>query len=292
VYAQQGYSNYEIIIVDDGSVDDTKTIAATFQDIKYIYQPNAGLSAARNTGIKNCTGKYLIFLDADDWLLPEAMTINAKYLIGHDEIAFVSGAHKYFLEQENRFIDMQKEVTENHYSAFLESNYISMHATVLYQRWVFDNMQYDVSLKACEDYDLFLRVARKFPVLHHTRFIAVYRIHNTNMSGNIVLMINSVLHVLKQQQKHLRNDSEKASYEKGIIYMQSYYSEELYEKILMQLPEKKPTKTELKILKQYNKNLYVIIRKKQQKKKVADYKKKVPSFLKHIYFGARKILGK
>ena len=167
-----------------------------------------------------------------------------------------------------------------------------MHATVLYQHWVFDHMQYDVSLKACEDYDLYLRVTREFPVLHHTYFIAVYRVHNTNMSGNMVLMINSVLHVLKQQQKHLRNDAEKASYEKGIIDWQSYYSEELYEKILMQMPVKKPTKTELKILKQYNKNLYTIIRKKQQKKKVADYKRKVPSFLKHIYLGARKIFGK
>ncbi len=62
----QGYPHKEIIVVDDGSSDETKQIAEKYQDVKYVYQDNQGLSAARNTGIKNSRGDFLVFLDADD----------------------------------------------------------------------------------------------------------------------------------------------------------------------------------------------------------------------------------
>src|SRR5215212_469876 len=64
----QTYKNTEIIVIDDGSVDNTKQVAGDFPGVIYIYQHNQGLSAARNTGIDNSRGKYMLFLDADDWL--------------------------------------------------------------------------------------------------------------------------------------------------------------------------------------------------------------------------------
>src|SRR5215218_5526383 len=64
---RQDFQNKEIIVVDDGSKDNTKEIVAQYPQVRYIYQTNKGLSAARNTGIDNSTGEYLIFLDADDW---------------------------------------------------------------------------------------------------------------------------------------------------------------------------------------------------------------------------------
>ena len=292
VYAQKDYSNYEIIIIDDGSVDDTRQIAAGFPNVKYVYQRNAGLSAARNTGIKNSSGKYLVFLDADDWLLPDAMAVNFSYLKDDDNIAFVSGAYKYLFEQENRYVEIRKEVNADHYCAFLESNYIGMHATVLYQRWCFDKLQYDTTLKACEDYDIYLRIARQFPVVHHTHFIAVYRIHTTNMSGNTLLMLNSALHVLKLQERHLKNGTERACYEKGIIDWQLYYADELYEKLLTQLHLNQVKKEDLQALKKYNKKLYAIIILKRNQRTRSRYRRKVPSFLKNIYRGAKKMLGK
>jgi glycosyltransferase involved in cell wall biosynthesis len=289
VYAQEGYSNFEIVVVDDGSVDDTKNICSAYSGVRYVYQDNAGLSAARNTGIENSSGKYLIFLDADDWLLPNAMATNASKLIGHDEVAFVSGAYSHFYEGENRYHEIRREVNVHHYCAFLEGNYIGMHATVLFNRWAFQQFRYDVALRACEDYDIYLKIAREFKVLHHTSLIAVYRLHQTNMSGNTVLMVQSALQVLKEQKKQLRNDLEKASYEKGILNWKIYYSDELYEKLLSQLQVNKVNKTDLKTLREYNRNLYDVIRKKQHEKKVAAYKKKVPSFLKRVYFYVRKL---
>src|SRR5215210_2105808 len=69
----QSYPNFEIVVVDDGSPDDTAEVAARYPEVRYICQDNQGLSAARNTGLGQSEGEYVVFLDADDRLLPEAL---------------------------------------------------------------------------------------------------------------------------------------------------------------------------------------------------------------------------
>ena len=89
----QTYKHTETIVVDDGSVDNTKEVTASFPGVKYVYQHNQGLSAARNTGVDNSAGKFLLFLDADDWLSVDALRKNHSILSQHPEAAFVSGGH-------------------------------------------------------------------------------------------------------------------------------------------------------------------------------------------------------
>ena len=77
----QSHRPIEIIVVDDGSTDNTQAAAAHYPEVKYIYQHNQGPSAARNTGIDQSSGDFLVFLDADDWLLEDALHINLQYLL-------------------------------------------------------------------------------------------------------------------------------------------------------------------------------------------------------------------
>jgi glycosyltransferase involved in cell wall biosynthesis len=219
----QTYRNVEIVVVDDGSSDNTKQVVEGFPHVVYVYQHNQGLSAARNAGIENSKGKYLLFLDADDWLSVDALKKNAEVLNDNPDTAFVSGGHVKISDAGEILEKVTENIASDHYLHFLQGNYIGMHATVLYARWIFDKFRFDTSLKACEDYDLYLKIARRYPVLHHPDVIAYYRIHGSNMSGNTNLMLNSVLAVLNRQEPDLKNADERKALQRGRKIWKAYY---------------------------------------------------------------------
>ena len=82
---EQSYPHFEVIVVDDGSTDDTKEVCDRYPKVKYFYQKNQGHATARNTGLRISTGEYIIFLDSDDCLLPEAIEIGVNHLNRSEE---------------------------------------------------------------------------------------------------------------------------------------------------------------------------------------------------------------
>jgi SAM-dependent methyltransferase len=228
----QTYPAVEIIVVDDGSPDNTPQVAQSYPQVRYVYQYNQGLSAARNTGLHHSRGQYLVFLDADDQLLPEALATGFCYLVAHPEMAFASGHFRY-VQADGTFLSSypQPQVTDDHYCALLRGNYIGMHATVIYRRDVLESSGgFDVTLPACEDYDLYLRLARHFAVGQHPAMVAEYRIHGTNMSHNPLLMLQAALRVLHRQRDAVEqkgSPEERAAYEAGLRFWQEHYSEQL-----------------------------------------------------------------
>jgi glycosyltransferase involved in cell wall biosynthesis len=86
---EQTFQDFELVVVDDGSVDDTKDVIAEIDDerLRYVYRDNGGLSAARNTGVANSLGRYVTFLDDDDEALPRWLEVFAATLRGQDAVA-------------------------------------------------------------------------------------------------------------------------------------------------------------------------------------------------------------
>src|SRR3954470_15335442 len=89
----QTYSSVEIIVVNDGSPDDTNRVVQRYPNVRLIEQRNQGLSASRNAGIRESRGNFLIFLDADDKLRPNAIKAGLHWLNCYPECAFVSGGY-------------------------------------------------------------------------------------------------------------------------------------------------------------------------------------------------------
>ncbi len=252
----QTHPYIEVVVVDDGSSDATREVSAGYAQVKYIYQQNRGLSAARNTGIDQSSGRYLVFLDADDWLFPDAVEINLSYLRNRPDAGFVSGA--FTLVQPGINDEVMATVEGDHYQRLLRGNYISMHATVMYSRNVFDGLRFDPSMRSCEDYDVYLKAARRFPVLHHTKQIAVYMIHDTNMSGNVPLMLDTALKALNRQEPELRSEAEKESFRVGRSFWINHYTQLMYTYLLNSSDYRRGAKKEAgeAMLKQYRKDLY------------------------------------
>ncbi|MBD3263940.1 MAG: glycosyltransferase, partial [Candidatus Omnitrophica bacterium] len=173
---RQTYTDYELIIVDDGSTDTTrKAIEPLFdRKIKYIYQPHQGVSAARNRGIKASKGIYVNFLDSDDRYVQEKLKITANFikrnpayrLFHTEEIWYRNGA---LLPQKNYHHKPTGEV----FRKALKRCCISI-STVSIHRSVFSEIGlFDENLPACEDYDFWLRITAKIPVLLIPRHLTI-----------------------------------------------------------------------------------------------------------------------
>jgi glycosyltransferase involved in cell wall biosynthesis len=203
----QTYANFEIVVINDGSSDNTAEVVAGYSSARYFEQGNKGLSAARNTGLRESRGNYLVFLDADDRLLPGAIEAGLDCFRSHPECAFVSGQYRSIGEDGTILAEATREWVQNeYYLALLRGNYIGMHATVVYRRLILEAIGgFNTALKACEDYDVYLRIARKFPVYSYEEIVAEYRQHHASMSRNYELMLRSALVVLGSQWDYVKD---------------------------------------------------------------------------------------
>ena len=221
----QSYANFEIVVVDDGSTDNSEEVGGQYSGVHCIRQDHQGLAAARNTGLRHCRGEYLVFLDADDRLLPEALKVGVEVLKMHPDCAFVAG-HYRVIEANGGLREMPPHrVAGEHYAELLRRNYIAMHATVMYRREVFASVgSFNTSLRACEDYELYLRIARQWPIHCHAQVVAEYRQHGGNMTQNPALMLECALTVLRSQWPQVQgNPRHEEAYRAGMRFWQGYY---------------------------------------------------------------------
>ena len=197
----QSYTRREVIVVDDGATDDTAQVAARYYpSVRCVRQRNQGLSAARNTGLRASTGDYVVFLDADDRLLPGALEIGAACLDAHPLAAFTVGRHRRIAEDGTPLPTRRRpRVDSDHYVSLIRRCWIAMPATVMYRRArLVQAGAFDARKRCAEDYEVYLRLARSFPVIDHYAEVAEYRQHAGTLSRNAERMLVATLDVLSR----------------------------------------------------------------------------------------------
>lgn len=214
----QTYPHVEVVVVDDGSTDNTAEIAARYPGVRCVRQENRGLAGARNTGLRRSNGEFLVFLDSDDRLLPEAIQLGLETLAARPECAFVSGQIRVIALDGGILWEWQPQPAErDSYPALLRRNYIATPAVVVFRRAAFEAVGvFDTTVHACADYELYLRVARAYPVCSHDQVVIDYRLHGGNMSRNPELMLEMLVKVLRAQRPYVRRDPRlRAAYREG-----------------------------------------------------------------------------
>jgi glycosyltransferase involved in cell wall biosynthesis len=187
---RQTYRNTEIIIVDDGSSDNTADVVKKFKNtIKYLYQDNKGLSAARNTGLRVASGEYIQFLDSDDLLGRDAIEKKTMFLQINEGLDIAVCCNRLYSSLKTdgtpktcgRWFLPRGNLSTH----LMYSNIAPPHAFLLRRDVVEQVGFFDESLRACEDYDYWLRCAKLGYIPHYCDQGRVfYRRHPSSMSAN------------------------------------------------------------------------------------------------------------
>jgi hypothetical protein len=236
---RQTCQDREIIVIDDGSTDHPEAVARAYSDIDFVRQNNQGASAARNAGWRRSHGEFLVFLDADDRLLPDALAVSLRCFREHPDCGFVFGHGALIDSKGDRQPDAWPTVIgPASYEQFLEQNLITFPGLVMVRRTAFEEVEGFVSvvngtfIGNASDYDLYLRLASRHPVFCHGGLTAEWRKHGTNTSSGSLMMLQTVLAVLGGQEELVRqNPRYVAARKKGLRRVRHHYSEELIDEL-------------------------------------------------------------
>lgn len=229
----QTYRNYELLIIDDGSTDNTHELLSPLiesKEIKYYKQENLGVSNARNFGVINSVGELVTFLDSDDEWLPGKLQEQINFLIVNPQIRIVYG-EELWIRRGTRVNQkaIHKKTGGRIFKACIEQCLIAP-SSVMLQRSLFDEMNgFDNAFVVCEDYDLWLKISSIYEIGFITNpLIIKHGGHDDQLSTKFVAMDYWRLKALSNIQKIRKLDSsdreavQESMKRRGAILLQGY----------------------------------------------------------------------
>jgi len=161
----QDFKDFELIVVDDGSTDDTLAVLESYPIASVVQRPHRGVSAARNTGIKTAAGSLIAFLDSDDLWLPPKLSIQTAFFRNHPD-ALICQTEEIWIRNGKR-VNAKKRHKKRSGIIFEQAVALCLVSPsgVMIRKELFDMVGlFDETLPACEDYDLWLRIGCRFPI--------------------------------------------------------------------------------------------------------------------------------
>jgi glycosyltransferase involved in cell wall biosynthesis len=200
---QQTYQPLEIIVIDDGSTDNSTAIARSYSEVNYIYQNNQGVAVARNTGIANSQGEFIAFIDQDDLWTSNKLAVQIDYLLKHPNLAYTITKMRTFLESDiDKPAWLKAEFLDSDISAYIVGSLVA-------HRFIFNQIgKFNPIYKFGNDSDWFFRaIDAGFPATVIPEMLLYKRIHDANESHKIQAMTEDMLKLIrasiqrKRQQK-------------------------------------------------------------------------------------------
>lgn len=192
VFAQT-YRNFEVIVVDDGSMDDSGHIAQSFPDVRYLHQTNQGVAAARNHGLEVAQGEYFAFLDQDDLWIADKLKLQIEYLLTHPEVGYTLTQQKYFLDPGGTLPPwFRKQLFDSVHTGWVLG-------TLVVRRTIFEAVgNFATGYSAANDSDWFFRAkAAAIPMAVVPELLLLKRIHDANDSARAKEILSELLKVVR-----------------------------------------------------------------------------------------------
>lgn len=202
----QTFSDFELIVIDDGSTDNTSEIVSQFlfdNRIKYFYQKNKGTSAARNKGIEEAKGIYIAFIDQDDIYFPEKIYKTYQYLEKNAVYGMVY-TNMHLIDSQGQFIcewltKMKFYGEGDIYLNLLSECFFGPIAILVRKSVLFDAGLFNEDVKCVEDIDLWLRIARISKIGLIREPLVKWRQHDNNFSKNLRVAVPNLINVFERQ---------------------------------------------------------------------------------------------
>lgn len=228
----QTYSNWELIIIDDGSVDETASVVNGYTNkderIKYFFQTNQKMASARNAGIKRAKGEYIAFLDADNLFLPDKLSKHIDFMGSHPECDVSYGKINYFYGSNKAILykNEQPEFSGDIFEKVLPQNFINVLA-VMVKKELFDKFgAFQEGWYACDEHYVWINLS-----YHGAKFypfqevIGLLRLHNANDSYRADYLIRTADQFTKMLDiiESWFNPKEKIKYKKTILSLRRHW---------------------------------------------------------------------